>query len=72
MKPQRWKDVFHWGFGYTECPYCGNETGWYNPVRKGFQSDVENNRREYCPKCHKRVYAREGLICNQPPKEEMK
>lgn len=70
MKPQRWKEVFHWGFGYTVCPYCGDETGWYNPASTWFQSDAENNLRKYCPKCHKRVYAREGFICNQPPKGE--
>ena len=64
---KRWGDVFHYGFGYTVCPYCGDETAWYNPVDRSFQSDLDNNRREYCPKCKKRVFARECYICNQPP-----
>ena len=63
----RWKDVFHYGFGYTVCPYCGDETPWYNAVSTRFQSDLTNNQREYCPKCGKRVYAREGWLMNQPP-----
>lgn len=33
-EPKRWKDVYHYGFGYTVCPYCGDETGWYNPASK--------------------------------------
>ena len=66
-EPKRWKDVFHYGFGYTVCPYCGDETGWYNPASQRFQSDLENNQRERCPKCGKRVYARKGWIMNQPP-----
>lgn len=66
----RWKDVFHYGFGYTVCPYCGDETPWYNPVSTRFQSDLKNNQREYCPKCGKRVYAREGWIMNQSPEAE--
>lgn len=66
----RWKDVFHYGFGYTVCPYCGDETPWYNPVSTRFQSDLKNNQREYCPKCGKRVYARKGWIMNQPPEAE--
>lgn len=65
-EPKRWTDVFRWGFGYTACPYCGDETGWYNPMSGKFQTDTENNLRRYCPKCNKRVYAREGLIANQP------
>ena len=48
------------------CPYCGDETGWYNPASNRFQSDLENNKRERCPKCGKRVFAREGWIINQP------
>lgn len=66
----RWKDIFHYGFGYTACPYCGDETPWYNPVSVRFQSDLKNNQREYCPECGKRVYAREGWIMNQPPEVE--
>lgn len=65
-EPKRWKDVFHYGFGYTACPYCGDETGWYNPASQRFQTDLENNQREHCPKCGKRVYAREGWLINQP------
>ena len=65
-EPKRWKDVSIWGFCYTVCPYCGDKTGWYNPVSQRFQSDLENNRRKHCPKCGKRVYAREGYIINQP------
>lgn len=65
-EPKRWKDVFHYGFGYTVCPYCGDETGWYNPVSQRPQSDLKNNQREHCPKCGNRVYAREGWIMNQP------
>lgn len=64
--PRRWIDVFHYGFGYTKCPYCGDETGWYNPASSRFQSDLENNQREYCHKCGKRVFAREGWLMNQP------
>ena len=64
---KRWEDVYHYGFGYTRCPYCGDETGWYNPVAyQRFQSDIDNNMRTHCPKCKSRVYAREGLIINQP------
>lgn len=66
----RWKDVFHWGFGYTACPHCGNETSWYNPAIRRHQSDLMNNMRKYCPKCGKQVYAREGWGSNQPPKAE--
>lgn len=69
MKVARWIDTSHYGFGYTVCPYCGDETGWYNPLSNRFQSDLENNKRKHCPKCGKRVYAREGWIINQPPKE---
>ena len=65
----RWKDVFHYGFGYTACPHCGDETPWYNPISQRFQSDLENNQRKYCPKCGKRVYSREGWIINQPEAE---
>lgn len=63
---RRWIEISHWGFGYTKCPYCGDETGWYNPVSNRFQTDLENNMRTHCPKCKKRVYAREGWIFNQP------
>lgn len=63
---RRWEDIYHYGFGYTRCPYCGDETGWYNPASQRFQSDLENNQRTHCPKCGKRVYAREGWIVNQP------
>jgi rRNA maturation protein Nop10 len=72
MKIERWIDTFHYGFGYTVCPYCGDETEWCNPVssRYRFQSDLENNKREYCPKCGKRVFARKGWIINQPPEED--
>ena len=69
MKVARWIDTSHYGFGYTVCPYCGDETGWYNPLSNRFQSDLENNKREHCPKCGKRVYAREGWIINQPLEE---
>ena len=65
-EPRRWLEVYHYGFGYTACPYCGDETGWYNPYSNRFQSDLENNRREYCPKCGERVYASERWIMNQP------
>lgn len=68
-EPKRWKDIYHYGFGYTVCPYCGDETGWYNPASQRFQSDLKNNQREHCPKCGKRVYAREGWLMNQPPKK---
>lgn len=64
--PRRWIDVYHYGFGYTKCPYCGDETGWYNTISNRFQSDLENNQREHCLKCGKRVYAREGWLINQP------
>ena len=36
-----------------------------------FQSDLENNKREYCPKCNKRVFSREGWIMNQPSPAEV-
>ena len=65
---KRWKGVYRYGFGYTRCPYCGDEILWYNPASNKFQSDLENNQRERCPKCGERVYAREGLIINQPLK----
>lgn len=65
-EPKRWLDVYYWGFGYTKCPYCGDLKGWYNPLSEKFQSDYENNKREFCPKCGERVYARTGLIFNQP------
>jgi len=71
-EPKRWVDVYHYGFGYTRCPYCGDETGWYNPVSQRPQSDLKNNQREHCPKCGKRVYAREGWIMNQPPEFSLK
>lgn len=66
----RWIDIYHYGFGYTKCPHCGDETGWYNPMSNRFQSDLENNKREYCPKCNKRVFSREGWIMNQPSPAE--
>ena len=66
QETKRWKDVYHFGFGYTRCPYCGDETKWYNPMSDRPQSDLENNKRKYCPKCKKRVYAREGWSINQP------
>ena len=66
INTKRWEDVYRYGFGYTRCPYCGDETSWYNPASNRFQSDLENNQRECCPKCGERVYAREGLIINQP------
>ena len=65
-EPRRWLTVFHYGFGYTVCPYCGDETGWYNPASQRFQSDLKNNQREHCPKCGKRVYADEHWLMNQP------
>jgi len=65
-QPKRWEDVYHFGFGYTRCPYCGYEIGWYNPASDRFQTDLENNQREHCPECGKRVYSREGWIINQP------
>lgn len=68
--PKRWIDIYHCGFGYTKCPYCGDETCWYNPMIERFQSDLKNNQREYCPKCGKRVYARERWLINQPTIEE--
>lgn len=64
---KRWENIYHYGFGYVQCPYCGDETPWYNPASDRFQSDLEANQREHCPKCGKRVYAREGWIMNQPP-----
>ena len=67
---KRWIEIYHWNFGYTKCPYCGDETEWYNPMRRAYQSDHDNNRRKHCPKCGNRIYAREGLLINQPPKEE--
>ena len=69
LTPKRWEEVYHWGFGYTRCPYCHDETPFYNPVSNS-GSDLENNRRTHCPKCGKRVYSREGWIFNQPPKFE--
>ena len=54
----------------VKCPYCGDETGWYNPISNRFQTDLKNNQREHCPKCGKRVYAREGWLMNQPPFKE--
>ena len=66
---KRWIEIYHWDFGYTKCPYCGDETEWYNPMRRGFQMDNDNNRRKHCPKCGNRVYAREELLINQPPEE---
>lgn len=63
---RRWIVIYHWGFGYTKCPYCGDETGWYNPINNKLQSDIENNRRTHCPTCKKRVYAREWWTFNQP------
>lgn len=38
---KRWKDVYHYGFGYTACPYCGDETEWYNPASQRPQSDLK-------------------------------
>ena len=35
-----------------------------------FFSDLENNQRKRCPRCRNRVYAREGLIINQPLKAD--
>lgn len=67
LNPKRWGDVFHYGWGYTVCPYCGDETEWFNPMSQGFQSNYENQKREYCPKCNKRVFASENWIFNQPP-----
>ena len=64
---KRWEEVYHWGFGYTRCPYCHYETPFYNPVSNS-GSDLENNRRTHCPKCGKRVYSNERWIFNQPPK----
>ena len=69
-KYQRWKEVFHYGFGYTVCPHCGDETEWYNPAITRFQTDLKNNMRERCPKCGKRVYAGERWLMNQPPEED--
>ena len=66
VHPRRWEDVYHYWFGYTRCPYCGDETAWYNPMDNEVQSDLKNNQREHCPKCGKRVFAKEGLIFNQP------
>ena len=63
---KRWEDVFHWGFGYTRCPYCDDETLWYNPMSHRIQSNLGNNQREHCPKCGKRVYAEERWLMNQP------
>ena len=63
----RWIEIYHYGFGYTKCPYCGSETGFFNPFIDKFQTDVETNARTHCPTCGKRVYAREGYIINQPP-----
>ena len=71
IHPQRWKTVFEWGFGYTVCPYCGDKTEWYNPASQRFQTDLENNKRERCPKCGKRVFANEHWIMNQPPEQEI-
>lgn len=65
-EPRRWLTVFHCGFGYTVCPYCGDETVWYNPMNHRFQSDLKNNRRKYCTKCGERVYASEQWSMNQP------
>lgn len=67
-EPRRWQDVSHYGFGYTKCPYCGDETGWYNPGIRSFQTDFKNNIREHCPKCGERVYASVRWIMNQPDK----
>lgn len=67
INPKRWGTVFRYGFGYTVCPYCGDETVWYKPTVSKFQSDLENNKRERCPKCNKRVFASENWIMNQPP-----
>lgn len=65
-EPRRWLQVYHYGFGYTVCPYCGDETVWFNPMSHRFQSDLKNNQREHCPKCGKRVYADEHWLMNQP------
>ena len=70
--PRRWINVSYFGFCYTKCPYCGDETAWYNPMSDRLQSDLKNNQREYCPTCGKRVYAREGWSMNQPPIEEFR
>ncbi len=67
-EPRRWQDVSHYGFCYTKCPYCGDETGWYNPGIRSFQTDFKNNVREHCPKCGERVYASVRWIMNQPDK----
>ena len=72
IHPRRWIDISHYGFGYTKCPYCGDETEWYNPASSRFQSDLKNNQREYCPKCGKRVFAGEVWLMNQPPVEDSK
>ena len=69
--PKRWKSVSHYGWCYTVCPYCGDETEWFNPTKRRFQSDLENNQRERCPKCGKRVFADERWIMNQPPEQEI-
>jgi len=66
----RWEDVYHYGFGYTRCPYCGDKTTFLNPFKDTLiQMDYVNNKRTHCPNCKNRVYAREGLIINQPPQE---
>ena len=67
---RRWRTVFHYGFGYTVCPYCGYETQWFDPYSVRFQSEWLNHQREYCPNCKKRVYAGERWLMNQPPCEE--
>lgn len=67
MEFPRWERVYHWEFGYTVCPHCGDETLFYHPYNREIRRDIENNERTHCPKCEKRVYAREGLLVNQPP-----
>lgn len=64
---KRWLEVYHYGFGYTKCPYCGDETIMYNPfLSNPTYTELENNRRKHCLKCGNRVYGKSGLILNQP------
>lgn len=55
---KRWRTVSEWGFLYIYCPYCNDKQKLYN--------DTLQQKQKYCPNCNKRVYARDGLIINQP------